>query len=100
MVHTFFGIAEPKMAVPTFRFAGLHVADNAMVATVVVGIVAGLLIHGTLTIDAEAVVEDADTFDDGDGERAVDEPHADKTAADMRKARDLAVRFLLMFVEV
>ena len=100
MVHTFFGIAEPKMAVPTFRFAGLHVADNAMVATVVVGIVAGLSIHGTLTIDAEPVVAATDTFDNGDGERAVDEPHADKATADIRKARDLAVRFLLIFVEV
>ena len=71
-----------------------------MVTTVVVGIAAGLSIHGTLTIDAEAVVEEADTFDNGDGERAIDEPHADKATADMRKAMDLAVKFLLMFVEV
>ena len=88
------------MAVPTFRFAGLHVADNAIVATVVVGIVAGLLTHGTLAVAAGPAVEATDTFDNGDGEKAVDEPHADKTDADMRKASDLAVRFLLMFVEV
>ena len=78
----------------------MHAAGIGVVTTVVVGIAAGLLIHGTLTVDAEAVVEKADTFGDGDGERAVDEPHADKVTADMRKARDLAVRFLLMFVEV
>ena len=78
----------------------MHAAGIGVVTTVVVGIVAGLLIHGTLTVDAEAVVEEADTFDNGDGERAIDEPHADKTTADMRKARDLAVRFLLIFVEV
>ena len=71
-----------------------------MVTTVVVGIVAGLSIHGTLTIDAEAVVEEADTFDNGDGERAVDEPHADKATADIRKASGHTVGFLPMSVEV
>ena len=77
----------------------MHAAGIGVVTTVVVGIAAGLSIHGTLTIDAEPVVAATDTFDNGDGERAVDEPHADKATADMRKARDLAVRFLLMFVE-
>ena len=70
----------------------MHAAGIGVVTTVVVGIVAGLLIHGTLTVDAEAVVEEADTFGVGVGERAVDEPHADKATADMRKAKDLAVR--------
>ncbi len=87
------------MAVPTFRSAGLQVADKAIVATVVAGIVAGLLIHGTFTVTADFVVDVVGTFDDRDGE-AVNEPHADKTATDMRNVRDLAGSFLLMSVEV
>ena len=99
-LHPSCAVANPKLAAPTMRSPGLHAAGIGVVTTVVVGIVAGLLIHGTLTVDAEAVIEEADTFGVGVGERAVDEPHADNVTADMRKARDLAVRFLLIFVEV
>ena len=57
-------VARPKLTVPTLRSAGLHAADNGSVTTVVVGIVAGLSIHGTATPDAEAVAGLAGTFDD------------------------------------
>lgn len=92
-------MAKPNVAVPTFSCAGLHVSGKGAVTTVVVGIVAGLSIHGTVAGTADSVAGVADTFDDWDGE-AVGEPQADKTAADMRRASDLVESFLLMSEEV
>lgn len=92
-------MAKPNVAVPTFSCAGLHVSGKGAVTTVVVGIVAGLSIHGTVAGTADSVAGVADTFDDWDGE-AVGEPQADKTAADMRRASDLVESFLLISEEV
>ncbi len=92
-------VAKPNVAVPTFSCAGLHVSGKGAVTTVVVGIVAGLSIHGTVAGTADSVAGVADTFDDWDGE-AVGEPQADKTAADMRRASDLVESFLLISEEV
>ena len=97
--HTFLGVAELKVAVPTFRSAGLHVPVNAIVAAVVVGIVAGLSIHGTLAVAAGFAVEVTCNFVAGCSE-ALAEPQDDKIAADIKKASGRAVGFLPMSVEV
>ena len=92
-------VARPEVAVPTFSSAGLHVSGKGAVTIVVVGIVAGLSIHGTVAVTADSGAGVAGTFDDWDRD-AVGEPQADKTAADMRRASDLVESFLLMTEEV
>ena len=65
--------------------------------TVVVGIVAGWSIHGTVAVTAGFVVEVTCTFVIDCGE-VLAEPQDDKIAADMRKMSSRVVAFLPMSV--
>jgi len=68
--------------------------------TVVVGVVAGLSIHGTAAVTAGFVVEVTCIFDADCGEVLAAEPQDDKIAADTSKASGRAFSFLPMSVEV
>ena len=84
---------------PTFSSAGRHVGGEGAGTTVVVGIVAGMSIHGTLVDAAVLDVEATGACVVDDRELDVEDPQDDRIAAAMR-ASSRTVGFIVMCKEV
>lgn len=93
-------VAKPNVIVPTFNSAGKHVGSEETGTTVVVGIVAGMSIHGTPVDAAVLDVEVLGACVVDDNEFVEEVPQDDRIAANTRRASCRSVGFFLIFTEV